>query len=135
MEFNKTALFNLKKLGEDSLIKTQSINISRDMNNGSKLNESGASYESVKTIGMKKSKFKPITSPSREQSPNEFTRPKQDIRDSLFTNKFECLEYIRDRLERKSNYDAILSADERLAIKEDESIYFKLIQSKSLFEI
>lgn len=133
-EFSKTVLLGKQKLGDDSLIKTQSINISRDLNNGNKLNESGASYESVKTIGLKRSNFMPTKGASREQSPTEFTSPKQNIADSLFTNENECLDFIL-RLESKSSNDPIFSQNQRNAIKEDESVYFKLIQSKPLLEI
>lgn len=45
------------------------------------------------------------------------------------------MEFILDRLEGKPTYGAIISANDRIAIKEDKNMYTKLSKSKPLTEL
>ena len=132
-DFSKAVNLNSKKKEtEDPYLKTQSINLSRDYNNFNKLNDSSVSDESVKMTGMQRSQTRPFKLGSGNHSPTGLRSP-IPLRESLFSNENECLEFLLERMEGKSNYDAIFSAHDKMAIKEDRNVYSKIAQTKSLF--
>lgn len=133
-EFSKSINMNKQKQEENSIVKTKNVNLSRDYQYASRINDLGSSYDSLGISGLGKLQQSPLKTQIGDISMNNVT-VNQNARDSLFTNEGECLEFILDRLEGKSNYNNIISSTDKLAIREDKGLYSQLVKTKSLLEI
>jgi len=56
------------------------------------------------------------------------------FRESLFSNEGDCLEFLLERLEHRSQIGLMSSADKN-KLREDKNMYAKLTKSKPLLEI
>lgn len=132
-DFSKTV--GLKKKLKKEPLETQKsmVNLSRDYNQMNRLNDSGISAESFNLLSMNKSQL--LLKPGFDHSsPKAHISPRM-FKESLFSNEGECLEFLLERLEGGNNYKGLMSSTDKLALREDKSMYAKLTTSKPLLEI
>jgi hypothetical protein len=130
-EFSKNAGLVKAKPRNVPMTTKNGYNMSRDFNHLSRLNESGISIESSGMASDNKSNVFPrfgldCGSPKLAGS--------KILRESLFSNEGECLEFLIDRLENGSN-QGIMSSNDKIILKEDKIMYSRLKKSKPLLEI
>lgn len=66
------------------------------------------------------------------QGPSKFKS--HFLRESLFSNEGECLEYLLERLENGSN-QGLMSSTDKLMLRGDKNMYSRLTNSKPLLQI
>lgn len=129
-EFSKAV--GLKKKPKKHTVSTSNVNAGVENTLGVRLNDSGVSGESFNVLSINKSQVF-IKSGFSYNSPKVGDSPK-NVKESLFSNEGECLEFILDRLEVGSSYNGLTKSDKNL-LREDKSMYSKLKKSKPLLEI
>lgn len=130
-EFSKNAGLVKAKPRNVPTTTKNGYSISRDFNHLSRLNESGISIESA---GMTSDNKSNVFHRFGLESGSPKHTGSKILRESLFSNEGECLEFLIDRLENGSN-QGIMSSNDKLVLKEDKSMYSRLKKSKPLLEI
>ena len=68
------------------------------------------------------------------QSSVDFRSPK-NLRESLFSNEGEWLDFVLNRLDINSNWPGFISSTDKIILKEDKNMYAQLMTSQPLLGI
>lgn len=127
-DFSKAVGLKNKKGTKNS--KTNIISVSRDYNYCSKLNDSGISNDSIQVKKLNQSQMN-MKINNDIQSSVDYKSPKC-LRESLFSNEGECLDFVLNRIEPNFNQPGFISSTDKIILREDQNMYSQLKASQPL---
>lgn len=127
-DFSKAVGLKSKKDAKNS--KQNIISVSRDYNYWTRLNDSGISNDSIQVKKMNKSQYN-MKINNDIQSSIDFKSPK-NLRESLFSNEGEWLDFVLNRIEPNFNQPGFISSTDKIILREDQNMYTQLKTSKPL---